>query len=200
MSGALEELALEGHAPARALFAAGAGEAVPVLLVAAGAALEREAARLAAAGHAVLAVDPGAAGDRPGLALLRAARAELCARESTEDVVAVGSGEPGTLALLLAVTSGGLAGVALLGAPVVRASLDADRPHQPLEMIPNLDCPLLALLEAGDGAEEQRALLETALAQAARRGEAEVLAGAPDGEAGRAAERLDAFLAGLPED
>lgn len=132
-------------------------------------------ARLATAGHAVLAPDlfsrEGQSESAPeASAQEREAReSSLCDREVLADleaaldalaenpgvdrdrVAAMGLGMGGRLAYLLGCTSTRVAAVVNLCGPVVYSELSAARPVQPLEMALNLGAPLLGLF--GEGAD-----------------------------------------------
>lgn len=174
------------------------------------------AARLAAAGHAVLAPDlrsrAGEAADAPlldrrVLADLEAATARL-AREpgvDPERVAALGLGSGGTFAFLLGCHSQRLAAVVDVDGPLRYGELSAERPVEPLELALNLQAPLLALFGGRDERvpPEDVRRLEEVLAQFAKPFELVLL---PD--RGRAADMdaawsailafLDEHLAGAP--
>ncbi len=112
-------------------------------------------------------------GDRPALRAITEALAALAVREDVdEDLVALlGIGRGATLAFLRACQSGGVAALALWGGELVRDTLDAERPFQPLEMALGLEAPLLVHVggEVPAGAPERLEHIRATLSQFARR-------------------------------
>ena len=113
------------------------------------------------------------ASDRPALRAIAEALAELAARADVDEerVALLGIGRGATLAFLCACQSGGVAALALWGGELVRDTLDAERPFQPLEMALGLEAPLLVhvggLTPAGAPARLEH--IRTTLSQFARR-------------------------------
>lgn len=108
------------------------------------------AERLAEAGHLTLLVDPrGPEGaplpDRRALARLDAAAEALAARGDVDrrSIAILGIGAGGTLAFQAGCTSTRFACVVDVGGGPLHGELSAERPIQPIELLLNLDRPLL---------------------------------------------------------
>jgi dienelactone hydrolase len=131
-----------------------------------------ELASFEAAGLVVARVKLAALGDRPAMAELGAALAELRERDDVdeESVAVLGIEHGATVALLHACMNSGLAGLVMWGGVFLRDKLDAERPFQPLEMALGLEAPLLAHLgaDAAAGSTERVQLTREALSQFAR--------------------------------
>ena len=131
------------------------------------------ARRIAGAGHVALLVDPytqaGEAqpSDRRALAELEAALRWLGGRAEVDEqrIAAAGFGAGGTLAFQLGCTSTRVAAVVDVAGPPLHPELSAARPIQPLELVLNLDRPLLAVFGGEDPSvpAEHVALLRAAL-------------------------------------
>lgn len=104
--------------------------------------------RLADEGLDVLALGALPASDREALADMEAACKWLAKEAECEEVFAIGAGDGGTRAFLLACTASVLEGVISVEGPLQIAELNRDRPFQPLEMALSLSCPLLAFFGA----------------------------------------------------
>ena len=95
-------------------------------------------------------LDPSS--DRASLARIETALRELGARPDVDDrrlgVIGVGLG--GTLALQAGCTSRRVRAVACAAPVLVYPELSAARPIQPIELVLNLDVPLLALVDEAD--------------------------------------------------
>jgi dienelactone hydrolase len=143
------------------------------------------AERLVEAGMAVLALDPPADGrapaDRDAVLDLESALAALGEREEVDEerLGVIGLGTGGTLAYLAGCASRRVSAVVVAGGSLVRGTLDAEHPTEPLELALNLGAPLLVLHGAEDPATppEQAAQVETALGRAFRTFELERVPG-----------------------
>jgi len=107
---------------------------------------------LSDAGFVCSDVELDVASDRASLARIEAALRELGARPEVDDrnlgVIGVGLG--GTLALLAGCTSRRVRAVACLQPLLVFSDLSAARPFQPIELLLNLDVPLLVVFGGRD--------------------------------------------------
>jgi len=148
------------------------GDAPGIVLVHGAAGLDRAtrelAERLGAHGFCVLAPDLCSRGeadpaDRRALQDLDAAARFLGQREEVDarSLAVVGTGRGGTLAFLAGCTSTRFSCVVDRDGPVLYPELSEARPIQPIELLLNLDRPLLALFSTGD-----TTLLEQHLADA----------------------------------
>jgi dienelactone hydrolase len=112
-------------------------------------AAERE---LAAAGFESALVELDPTSDRSSLVRIDAALRELGARAGVDDrrLGVIGLGLGGTLALQAGCTSRRVRAVVGVAPLLVYPELSAARPIQPVELVLNLDVPLLALLDDTD--------------------------------------------------
>lgn len=90
--------------------------------------------------------------DRPALAALETAVQGLAGHEDVlgDGVAVVGLGRAGTLAFLCGCTSRAVAAVVSCGGRALYPALSPTKPTQPLELLLNLDRPLLALCGSSD--------------------------------------------------
>ncbi|MBM3991138.1 MAG: hypothetical protein FJ298_09035 [Planctomycetes bacterium] len=119
-----------------------------------GAEVWAEGARaLSDAGFACADVELDVTSDRASLARIEAALRELGARADVDErnLGVIGIGLGGTLALLAGCTSRRVRAVACLQPVLVFEELSASRPFQPIELLLNLDVPLLAVFGGRDG-------------------------------------------------
>lgn len=95
-------------------------------------------------------LDPSS--DRASLARIETALRELGARPGVDDrrLGVIGLGLGGTLALQAGCTSRRVRAVACIAPLLVYPELSAARPMQPVELLLNLDVPLLALVDEAD--------------------------------------------------
>lgn len=107
---------------------------------------------LAEAGFVQAEVELDPASDRSSLAAIDGALAALAARPAVDErrVGVIGVGLGGTLALQAGCTSRRVRAVAAVQPRVVYPELSAARPIQPVELLLNLDVPLLALFAGLD--------------------------------------------------
>lgn len=107
---------------------------------------------LADSGFVCADVELDPSSDRASLARIEAALRELGARSDVDDraLGVIGLGLGGTLALLAGCTSRRVRAVACLQPVLVFSELSAARPFQPVELLLNLDVPLLAILGGRD--------------------------------------------------
>lgn len=112
-------------------------------------AAERE---LAAAGFESAEVELDPASDRNSLVRVESALRELGARAGVDDrrLGVIGLGLAGTLALQAGCTSRRVRAVACVAPILVYPELSAARPMQPVELVLNLDVPLLAFVDDTD--------------------------------------------------
>lgn len=107
---------------------------------------------LADAGFVCADVQLDPSSDRASLARIDTALRELGSRPDVNEralgVIGVGLG--GTLALLAGCTSRRVRAVACLQPVLVFPDLSAARPFQPIELLLNLDVPLLAIVDEND--------------------------------------------------
>jgi dienelactone hydrolase len=95
-------------------------------------------------------LDPSS--DRASLARIEAALRELGSRADVDDrrLGVIGLGLGGTLALQVGCTSRRVRAVVCIAPVLVYPELSAARPMQPIELVLNLDVPLLALIDEAD--------------------------------------------------
>jgi dienelactone hydrolase len=147
----------------------------PGLLVveAADALLDSEQVALESAGLVVARHQVNEPSDRPALRAISEALDALTARPDVDEerVAVLGLERGATLSFLRACQSGGVAALALWGGELVRDTLDAERPFQPLEMALGLEAPLLAHVGGltPAGAEARLEHIRATLSQFARR-------------------------------
>lgn len=155
--------------------------------------------RLAAEGLDVLVVSELPEGDREALADMEAACDWLKRERNCDEVFALGAGDGGTRAFLLACAASVLDGVVNVDGPLQLAELSRERPFQPLEMALSLSCPLLALFSDGNAsipAEDQARGAEV-LSQFART--FDIVARSGDGRIPLSDAEIDRILAFLNE-
>jgi len=107
---------------------------------------------LSDAGFACSDIELDVSSDRASLARIETALRELGARPDVDErnLGVIGIGLGGTLALLAGCTSRRVRAVACLQPVLVFPDLSAARPFQPIELLLNLDVPLLAVLGGRD--------------------------------------------------
>lgn len=152
---------------------------------------------LAAAGFFVETFTTEERGDRDALRALTTTLGALRARPDVdgERVALLGLERGATLAFLQACQASGAAAVVMWGGELVRDSLDAERPFQPLEMALGLEAPLQAHVAADSpaGAPARLGVVREALSQFARPFDIVVHPGAGFDEAARAAALRDSL-------
>lgn len=104
------------------------------------------------AGFVLAEVELDPSSDRGSLSRIESALSELGARADVDarNLGVIGQGLGGTLALLAGCTSRRVRAVASIHPVLVFKDLSAARPFQPIELLLNLDVPLLALVDESD--------------------------------------------------
>lgn len=107
---------------------------------------------LAEAGFVLGEVELDPTSDRGSLGRIESALGELIARPGVDarNLGVIGLGLGGTLALLAGCTSRRVRAVASIQPVLVFKDLSAARPFQPIELLLNLDVPMLALVDESD--------------------------------------------------